>query len=133
MKFSLTPTPLLQPLGYTFSTILVGLNEGVKRRESACLGVIINGMGTVPIQMEQPKLRCWADASWNSSRIGAKTGKSPCSPPARKKCDLQYLIAAGTCADLFPGPVSTLRRTPIHRIDGERGLHGCKMHQALSA
>jgi hypothetical protein len=61
MKFTLTPTPLLQPLGYTFSTILVGLNEGVKRRESVCSGVIINGMGTVRIQTGQPELLSWAD------------------------------------------------------------------------
>jgi hypothetical protein len=83
MKHSLTPTPLLQPLGYTFSTILVGLNEGVKHRESACLGVIINGMGTVPIQTEQPKLRCWANESCSSARLGTKTVKSLCGPPAR--------------------------------------------------
>jgi hypothetical protein len=87
MKLSLTPTPLLQPLGYTFSTILVGLNEGVKSRESACLGVIINGMGTVPIQTGQPELLYCSDASWSSSRLGDKTMKSSCGPPA--KAELQ--------------------------------------------
>jgi hypothetical protein len=95
MKLSLTPTPLLQPLGYTFSTILVGLNEGVKRRESACKGVIINGMGTIAIQTGQPDLLSWADASWSSSRIRTMSAKTPCGPPAREKCcrgDIQWVV-----------------------------------------
>jgi hypothetical protein len=85
MKHSLTLTPLLQPLGYTFSTILVGLNEGVKRWVSACKGVIINGMGTAPIQTGQPALLSWGDALGSSSRLGAKMVQSPCGPPANWK------------------------------------------------